>query len=224
MADLRLGAQVREMTGRKVKYLRREGLVPVVVYGNKQEPENLQVDAAALDRLLLAGGSARLVRVDIDGSGQRNILIRSLQRHPVRNNVIHADFYAVNMTEMQHVSVPLTGVRHPENLGADLVLVQSLDSIEIEALPATIPGHIEVDVSSLVAPDSPPITVADLPAMEGVTYLTAPDETIFSVVVSRAAIEEEEEIEEVEAEPEVIGREGEETEEAGEEASEADEE
>jgi large subunit ribosomal protein L25 len=222
MADLQLDAQKREITGRKVRHMRREGIVPVVVYGNKQQAENLQVEAAALDRVLHSGGSSQLVKVQIEGVGERNILIRSVQRDPVRHSLLHADFYAVNMLEKQHVSVPVVGVGHPEGVSIEIVLVQALDSILIEALPADIPAHIEVDVSALESPDSPPITVGDLPAMEGVVYLTPPEEAIFSLVFSRAAVEEEEEIEAVEAEPEVIGREGDEDEEGA--AEEADEE
>lgn len=208
MAELRLDAKFRQLTGRKVKQLRREGLVPVVIYGREQEPENAQVGEAALERVLHGGGNSQLVRVNLDGE-ERNILIREVQRDPVRHNPLHADFYAINMREKQQVTIPIIGVGRPAGLNPELVLVQSLDQVEIEALPAAIPANVEVDVSSLESPDSPPITVSDLPAIEGVEYITDADESVFSLVYTRVAVEEEEEEEllvDMEAEPEVIGR------------------
>lgn len=207
MAELKLNAQMREVTGRKVKQLRRQGLVPVVIYGQDRKPVNAQVNAGALERVLQAGGSSQLVEVELEGVGRRNILVREVQRHPVRRNLLHADFYAVSMREKQQLSVPIialdTGTRP-----AELVLVQALDQVEIEALPADIPPHVEVDVSHLISPEADPITVADLPKLPGVEYLTPAEEIVFSLVASRAAeaAEEEEVEEEVGAEPEVIGR------------------
>ncbi len=207
MADLQLQAQPREIVGRQVRQLRNKGLVPVVVYGQNQEPENIQVEAYAFDRLLHAGGSSQLVEVDIEGTGVRNVLIRAVQRDPVRHHLLHADFYLVNMTEKQQVQVQIVSVGRIGSLGAEAVVVQALDHIEIEALPSDIPAHIEVDVSGLNTLDAPPITVADLPSIPGVVYLAPPEETVFSLVLTRVAAEEEEVEEEVvEAEPELIGR------------------
>lgn len=204
MSDLALEAKLRPTTGPEVRRMRREGMVPIVIYGKHQEPEHAQVVMKELDRVLGAGGSSQLVEVALEGVGQRHILIRDVQRHPVRHHPIHADFYAVSMTEVQQVSVPIVAVNKPRGLAFDIVLVQAMDQVEIEALPAKIPAHIEVDVSRLESPESEPITVAELPQIEGVTYTTPADEAIFSLVMTRAA--EETEDEEVVAEPEVIGR------------------
>jgi large subunit ribosomal protein L25 len=208
MTTLKLEAQPRTIVGRKVKQLRRQGLVPVVIYGNKQAPENIQVDAFTFDRLLSGGAASQLLEVDIEGVGTRNVLIREVQRHPVRHSPLHADFYAVSMTEKQSVHVPVVAVGRTGALGVELVLVQAMDQVEIEALPADIPAHVEVDISRLNSAEAEPITVADLPQIPGVTYLSPAEETVFSLVVTRAAVEEEaEEVEEVvEAEPEVIRR------------------
>jgi large subunit ribosomal protein L25 len=209
MADMRLTAQARTLTGRKVRQLRRQGLVPVVVYGQGVEPETLQVEAMAMERMLQRGGSAQLVEVEIEGqSDPRHVLIREIQRHPLRHDLLHADFYSVSMTEKQRVSVPIVRVGHPDIESAELMLLQTLDHVEIEALPADIPAHVEVDVSNL-GELADVITVAELPVIPGIEYLTAAEETVFSMVATRAAAEEEEELEELEeepAEPEVIGR------------------
>ncbi len=209
MSVLTLSANARSITGRKVRRLRPEGIVPVVIYGGGDPPRNAQVEDAEFERVLSDGGNSQLVKVDLEGE-DFNVLVREIQRHPVRHNLLHADFYTVNMSETQQVSVPLVTVG-AVTVSADLVMVQSMDSVEIEALPADIPAFIEVDVSRLETPENPPITVADLPAITGVSYISDADEPICSLILSRAAISEEEEMEEEElldtdVEPEVIGR------------------
>ncbi len=209
MSVLTLSANARSITGRKVRRLRPEGIVPVVIYGGGDPPRNAQVEDAEFERVLSDGGNSQLVKVDLEGE-DFNVLVREIQRHPVRHNLLHADFYTVNMSETQQVSVPLVTVG-AVTVSADLVMVQSMDSVEIEALPADIPALIEVDVSRLESPENPPITVADLPAITGVSYVSDADEPICSLILSRAAISEEEEMEEEElldtdVEPEVIGR------------------
>lgn len=209
MSVLTLSANSRSVTGRKVRRLRPEGIIPVVIYGGGDPPRNAQVEDAEFERVLRDGGNSQLVKVDLEGE-DINVLVREIQRHPVRHNLLHADFYTVNMSETQQVSVPLVTVG-AVTVSADLVMVQSMDSVEIEALPADIPAAIEVDVSRLETPESPPITVADLPTIAGVSYISDADEPICSLILSRAAISEEEEMEEEElldtdVEPEVIGR------------------
>ena len=204
MSELTLKAQPRELTGRKVKQLRRQGIVPVVVYGPKQEPDILQVNERDFERMLYAGGTSQLVELVTDDGKKHNVLVREIQRHPVNHHIMHADFYAVSMTETQEVEVPIVSVGEPEALGSGLMVLQSLDQVLIEALPAAIPSHIEVDITELDLDRS--ITVADLPKLDGVTYLTDESEVVFNMVTTRAE-EEEEELEEGEmAEPEVVSR------------------
>ncbi|MEZ4658918.1 MAG: 50S ribosomal protein L25 [Caldilineaceae bacterium] len=137
MSKLTIEAAPRTALGGKVKALRREGWVPVVVYGNVDAPVNLQVNHRALERMLHGGGSSQLVEVTVQGGGSHNVLIRDIQRHPVRRTVIHADFYAINLSEKQQVSIPVVAVNEPDALSAGLMMLQALDEIEIEALPPT---------------------------------------------------------------------------------------
>lgn len=206
---LQLQAQPRTLVGRKVRKLRNSGLVPVVVYGNVDEPENLQVEARSLERTLQAGGTTLLVQINVEGGQTHNVLIRDIQRHPVRHSLMHADFYAINMREKQQVMVPIVGINRPENVSAGLMLLQALDSVEIEALPVDIPAQIEVDVSGVDLENS--ITVADLPLPPDVELLTDPSESVFSMVTTREEPEDEivEGAPEGAEEPEVIGREDE---------------
>ena len=205
MADLQLSAQPREITGRKVKQIRAKGLVPVVVYGSDQVPSILQVNARELERTLHAGGISQLVEVTVDDGESHNVLIRDIQRHPVSHSLIHADFYAVNMSEKQQVSVAIQSVGEADVI-AGLMVLQALDQVEIEALPSDIPSHVEIDISGLTLEGA--ITVADLPELSGVEYLTDADEAVFTMIATRVEEEEEEEEELLEgeamAEPEVL--------------------
>jgi large subunit ribosomal protein L25 len=212
MSELTLAAQPRTITGRKVRQLRREGLVPMVVYGKNQSPMNLQVNARALELTLHHGGYSQLVTVNVDGGGVHNVLVREIQRHPVTHAFMHVDLYAVNMSEKQEVSVQVVGVGKPAALMPGLMVLQQLDAVELSALPADIPAVIEVDISGLDL--ETPVTVANLPALPGIEYLAAPEEHVFVLIATREEAEEEEPVaEEVMAEPELVGR-GKEEEEA----------
>jgi large subunit ribosomal protein L25 len=204
MADLKLDAQPRTLTGRKVRQLRTRGLVPVVVYGNNQEPVNLQVAARSLELTLHHGGFSQLVEINVQGGGKHNVLVREIQRHPVNHSFMHVDLYAVNMAEKQYTSVPVVSTGTPAAMVTGLMVLQEHDMVEIEALPADIPASIEVDITVLDL--ERPITVADLPQVPGVTYLDDEHTHLFSMIAPRVEEIEEEPAEEETAEPEVVGR------------------
>jgi large subunit ribosomal protein L25 len=201
MSELILEADRRELTGRKVGQLRRQGLVPVVVYGNIKQPVNLQVDNKLLERVLHSGGDTRLIEVTVKGGGKHNVLVKNVQREPVGHRLLHADFYAVNMAEKQHVAVPLVAAGKPAGMAAGLMVLKLHESIHIEALPADIPGEIEIDISPLTL--DRPITIADLPQVKGVTYVDDAEEVLFNMQLTREEVAEEAEAE-VAAEPEVV--------------------
>lgn len=205
MSDLKIMADPRSVTGRKVNQLRRQGIVPVVVYGALAAPVNLQVADRELERTLHAGGASQVVTVSVSGGGVHNVLIKNVQREPIYHGLLHADFYAVNMNEAQRVNVPLVATGKPSGMGAGLLFFQAHEMIHIEALPADIPAEIEVDVTPLTL--DAPIHVRDLPALKGITILNDPDEVIFSLMMTRAAEAESDAMGEAEqAEPEVVKR------------------
>lgn len=185
MSDLKLDAQPRTLVGRKVRQLRRQGLVPVTIYGKKQTAENLQVVERSLDRVLRAAGFSQLVQVDVEGGSTHNVLIRDVQRHPVTHSFLHADLYAVDLTEKQQVQVPVHATGKPEALVQGLMVLQSLDHVTVEALPGNIPTHIDVDITNLSLEH--PITVAQLPVIEGVEYQNDAEDSLFMMIVTRAA-------------------------------------
>jgi large subunit ribosomal protein L25 len=211
MSELVIAAQPRTITRRKSRQLRRDGKVPVVVYGPSTEPTNLQVASRALETALQHGAGSQLLKVKVEGGDVHNVLIREIQRDPVSHRFIHADFYAVDMTQEQDVSITVHSIGEADSLAAGFMMYQALDSVDIRALPSNIPAAIEVDISALTMDNS--ITIADLPEIEGVTYLGDPTEAIFTVITTRV----EEEIEEVEGEeegmePELVGEDSDEEE------------
>lgn len=216
MADLKLAAQPRTLVGRKVRQLREQGLLPVVVYGKKQiEAESLQIEARSFDRVLHEAGFSQLVKIDVDGGKTHNVLIRDIQRHPVTHIPLHVDFYAVDLTEKQQVAIPVHGVGKVAALETGLMVLQSLDQVTVEALPADIPSHVDVDISGLTL--DTPITVAQLPQVEGVTYINEAEDSVFTLIVTRGAIEEDEaaaEAAEDSVEPELVDSGSDEAEEA----------
>lgn len=203
MAELKLDAQPRTLIGRKVRQLRRQGLVPVVVYGNKQEPVNLQVSSRNLETTLHHGGFSQLVRVNVEGGKTLNVLVREIQRHPTSHAYLHVDMYAVNMTEKQHTTVPVVSIGTPDALITGLMVLQGSDMVEIEALPADIPASIEVDITKLDL--ETPITIGDLPKLSGVVYLGDPTDHLFTMIAPRVEAEEPAPSE-VAAEPELVGK------------------
>ena len=215
--ELVLMAEPRDVHGKKVKALRRQGLIPGVVYGPVVDGTvSVSVNSRDFNKFFMAHGHSTIFTVKWDG-GSQPVLIREVQRDPVRQDILHIDFFAPNMNVMlrQHVSVTLANV--PEINGA--MLQQSLNDIEVEALPANLPSEITIDVSHLEAVGDT-ITVADVPAMENVTLITEAETTIASIVAE--AVQEEEPVEgeegeEVEGEESEEGTESEDEEEGGEE-------
>jgi large subunit ribosomal protein L25 len=203
MSELKLDAQPRSLTGRKVRQLRTQGLVPVVVYGNNQPPVHLQVSARNLETTLHHGGFSQLVRVNVQGGSTLNVLVREIQRHPTSHAFMHVDMYAVNMAEKQHTSVPVVSTGKPAAMTTGLMVLQGIDMVEVLALPADIPASIEVDITNLDLEN--PITIADMPKIAGVEYLGEPTEVLFTLMAPRVE-EIEETTEEVSVEPEVVGR------------------
>jgi large subunit ribosomal protein L25 len=204
MEALELTAEPRAVIGRQVKNLRRQGLVPAVLYGRGIEASPVQIEAKALTRVLDIAGTHQLISLKIGNQESRMTLVRDIQRDPIRRNYSHVDFYIVKMDEKVTASVPvlLVGVS-PAVRDLDGILTQGLDQIEIECLPGDLIASIEVDISSLTELNDT-ITVSDLKTPETLTVLSDPDSVVVKIEPPRLAEEVEEEEAEVSAEPEVV--------------------
>ena len=130
---------------------REAGRVPGVVYGKGQEAIAVSMDRKLLGIALHKAGG-RPIEMTIPGESVLHVLAREVQRHPTKHSILHIDFLAVSMTEKVRVTVSVMAEGHPPAVGTsgDLVLVRSLDSIEIECLPGDIPEHLMADMSTLL--------------------------------------------------------------------------
>jgi large subunit ribosomal protein L25 len=208
MERVEITSSPRELTGKKVKRLRHEGVVPLVVYG-RNEPVNLKGVEFDINRAI-ARASGQLIALNIEGQKQaKMVLAREVQRDVITGKILHVDFYEVDMTEKVRVEVQLQFVGEPRLVAInEATLLQMLTSVEIECLPGDIMQSIEVDVGGL-AEIGDSLLVSDLVVPDTSEILTPADEM---VVRLNAIVEiEEEEVEEEilfgeVGEVEVIGR------------------
>lgn len=191
MRKLELEVSKRDIKGKKVRFLRRSGLVPGNIYGHGIESMPVQVDARQLSQVLHSAGGTDLISLIMKGNGASGkVLIREVQRNPMTGEPIHVDFYQVNMAEKLKAEVPLvfTGEAPAMKL-KDVSLMHALTSLHIEALPDDLPHNIEVDISSLAQPEDA-LHVKDLRISDKITVLTDPDQMIIKVAEVRKVMEE----------------------------------
>jgi large subunit ribosomal protein L25 len=189
MATANLSAETRTESGKGVaRKLRAAGRVPGVIYGHAREPQSLSLVARDLDKLLSQiAVSSTVVELSLGGATTRT-LIREIQRHPFKKNVLHVDFQEMVAGEKVTVKVPLVFVGVPEGVRlSGALLEQILHSIEVLVDPANIPNHIDVDVTHLAMGHS--LHVRDLVLPEGIEVLSDEDATICAVIAPRAVVE-----------------------------------
>ena len=185
-----LVAEHREVTGKRVNRLRKEGRLPAVVYGHGEASSNVSVDAHEFDLLRKHTGPNALVDLSIDGKKSKPVLINQVQVHPVNRRPIHADLFLVNMTEELTVDVPL--VATGESLAVSQLggtLLHPSETVKVKGLPDHLPQSIEYSIESLVDFDGT-LHVRDLTVPEDVTLLTDGDEIIAKVQQPRVEVEE----------------------------------
>ena len=221
MATATLAAELRNETGKGVaRKLRAAGRVPAVIYGHNRQAQSLSVNARELDRLLERVSAGSTV-IELSGlaAGAARTLIREIQRHPVKRNIVHVDFQELVAGEKITVSIPLVLVGIAEGVRLEGgILEQIMREIEVEVDPVNIPNHIDVDVTNLKVGHSIHVNEIAIPA--GVTVLDDPEAAIALVQVARASVETvavPEEGVEAAPEPELIRKPKGEEEEGGEE-------
>jgi large subunit ribosomal protein L25 len=188
---------------RSARRLRRDNLVPGVIYGGDSGCEHFAVDARIL-RNTLAHAHA-VIEVSVDGGTSTPVLVKDIQRHPVRGELMHVDFLRVRMDQsiQTTVAIELTGADEAPGVVEGGVLSQEVRELNIEALPGDIPDSIVHDVSGLEM--NATLTLAAVTAPRGVTLLDDPDETVIATITPPTAEPVEEEIE---TETGLVGEEG----------------
>jgi large subunit ribosomal protein L25 len=174
MKALRLEANRRMVTGRKVKNLRNDGVIPATIYGKTTKPISVQTSAEEFVRTYGQTGETGLIHLTVDGE-DHPVLVKNVQLDPVSSLPIHIEFHQVSLKEKirAHVPIIFTGEAQAikEKVGT---LLQLLNEIEVEALPADLPEHIEVNISGLINVNDH-MTVKELSMPQNVTLLTDPE-------------------------------------------------
>ena len=202
-AELVLQAESRSVLGKKVKQLRRSGLVPGNVYGRGQESQAIQSELTEIERVFGAVDRNAVVTMSIDGTSETiPVVLREVQRHPVTRRLLHLDFYQVDLTRAIHSEARLALIGESEAVSMGGTVVQSLESLMLEALPTAMPSVIEVDISVLEE-FGHSVLVRDLELPEGVIALTDGAVAVATALAPRVT-EEEEEAEELAAEEALV--------------------
>lgn len=191
MDQIELRVANREILGKKVRFLRHQGITPVHLFGHGIESMALQCDTSQLRRALAEAGKTRLISLKIGKEKKpRNVVVREVQTEPCTGESLHVDFYQVTMTEKVKVEVPIVLVGEAPALKLkENMMVHELNTLTVECLPANIPSRLEVDLTPLTEPEQS-LRVKDIKLDEGITILNDPE-----VVLVKISVRTEEKVE-----------------------------
>jgi large subunit ribosomal protein L25 len=190
---IKLEVQTRERRGSaESRRLRRDGLIPGVLYGNGSEPHAISVPERELRRALTGpSGLHAILDVVVEGQSKaRASILKDYQADPLRGHISHVDLQEVRLDQPIQASVTVHLVGEPVGAKEGGVLSQIQREITVEALPMDVPDHIDLDVSGMAIGDT--LRVADLVRQDGVTFLDDPDETVLASVGLPTRVEEPE--------------------------------
>ena len=217
--EANLKAIARESVGSaESKRLRKDGNIPAVVYGMGMDPLSVAINAREFrNALKTEAGTNVIINLEV-GSDKFTALAREIQKHPYRDEYLHIDLIQIDLTQTVEADVQIDFVGIPVGVKEEGGLVQTINSsISISALPTNIPTSIELDISALNVGDN--LTATDVSLPEGVELANEDDESLLvTITLPRAAVEEEEDLDELGMEGEE-GADGESTEESVEEGS-----
>jgi large subunit ribosomal protein L25 len=187
MKRLELEASKREVAGKKVRFLRRQGIIPGNIYGHGIDSTAINVDAKSLKHLLAHAGSTDLIHLKLgDSKNPLRVLVREVQKNSLTDDLLHVEFYQVRMDEKIKADVPIVFVGEAPVLKKvkNSSILHLIDSLPIEALPDDLPHSLEVDLSSLEELDSA-IHVKDIRLGDGITLLSDPEQMAVKVIEAR---------------------------------------
>jgi len=176
MDEIELQVDKREVLGKKVRFLRRQGVTPAHIFGHGIESVALQCDTDNLRHILAEAGRTRLISLKLDNERRpRAAVVREIQREPLTGELLHVDFYQVRMEEKVSVDVPVVIVGEaPALKSKENMLVQELNSLTVECLPAKIPPSVRLDISSLTEAEQA-VRVKDIEMDKEITVLHDPE-------------------------------------------------
>jgi large subunit ribosomal protein L25 len=189
--NVSLEVQIRDVIGKKVQYLRKQGLLPATVYGKGFGPVSIQVQDRTFETVYHQVGKTTLLSLTIPGQKIQAAFIQSIQRHPVTRKIVHADFRVVDLQVEMNAEIPIFQIGETSLIErGEASLNHVLSFIEVRGLPSDLPRHIEVDISSLDSFDKT-IHVSDLSKPAGCTFVTPGNMLVMSLSHVRVEAEEE---------------------------------
>jgi large subunit ribosomal protein L25 len=198
MGEMSIAVELRDGKGKEFnRKLRAAGRVPGVVYGGGKEAISVTLDPVTLERKLKASHAGINTLIDLEGAATvagRTVMVKDLQREPIRGTIMHADFFEIDQTRTLQVTIPIHVEGSPPGVLLGGVLEHALREVEMACLPGAIPDELVIDIGALEIGDS--IHVRDLALPSGVEMISDGDLSVVSVIAPKA----EEEIEPVEGE------------------------
>ncbi len=196
MKQAELLATNREILGKKVRFLRRQGITPAHLFGHNIESVALQCDTAQLRRVLAWAGQTNLINIKLDKTRKpRSVVVREVQREPLTGELIHVDFYQVSMAEKIRVEVPIVSIGEAPALKLkENFVLQELNSLSIECLPGEILNRVDIDLTSLTEVGQA-IHVKDITLDKEGTILNNPEQLVVKISVRHIEKLVEEEVE-----------------------------
>lgn len=193
MADIVLKSEKREAVGKnKVNKLRQQAIVPGVVYGKDKENINVQFTSRDFEKVLSQAGTTTIINLDLDGE-KLPVLIKDYQMHPFKSQFFHVDFQSINAKEAIRVTVPVYLNGRDDIRVEPSVLVQNIDSVDVECLPMYIPQYAEVVVNDMQIGDSFTVADLDIAKDDNITILLEDDEVVCSLQEPQEEVIEDDE-------------------------------
>jgi large subunit ribosomal protein L25 len=204
---VQLNAQLRSQTEAKARTVRVGGFIPAVVYGFKTENKNIKVKKHDFEKTFAIAGEFNLIDLSIDNEKPVKVIIKDIQRHSLNNNIIHIDFYQVDMSKKISTEIPLNFIgeaKAVKDLGG--TLVKNMDAVKVSCLPGNLVSHIDVDISKLENLDQF-IRLNDLTLPEGIELASETNEAVVGVVETKIEVEAPKPVETAPVEGETEGQE-----------------
>ena len=200
MTNLNLKAIKRDILGKKTRFLRRQGITPTHIFGHDIKSLALQCDTAELQRIVVQGGTTRLVDINIEAEKKpRSVFIREIQKDKLSGQLLHVDFYQINKTEKITADIPIVLVGEaPAVKSRGNMIEQLLTQLGVSCLPDKIPPQIEIDISTLEEAGQA-IHVSDIVLDPEISITTDPGQLVVKVSRIKVAVEKEEVAEAAEA-------------------------
>jgi len=187
-------AKERSVEGKKVKNLRKEGVIPAVLFGKDVKPVSLSLESKAFNKVYEDAGETALVDLIIDKKSPIKVLLTNVQTNPISNQIIHASLHKVKLTEKITAKIPIEIVGETDIVkSGEGIILHLLNELEVECLPTDLPQDILVDISKLVKIDDF-IAVKDLPLDRNKIEIKAdPEELVVKIDYAKQQEQEEEE-------------------------------